>query len=674
MKFFLKMKIIVLAILSAVAVCCYSQNRTSVMSDSVQHVREVIVISQPLTREVIPSQRLAGEQLQNLNSYSVADALRYFSGVQIKDYGGVGGIKTINVRSMGSSHMGVYYDGVELGNAQNGQVDLGQFSLDNVEEITLYNGQKSAIFQSAADFGNAGAVYIRTKVPQFSDGKNYNLKTKLRYGSSGEVWGLSSLYEQKMSSTIKTSLSVGALTATGKYKFRYSRKNTDGSTAYDTTAIRNNGDMWAFRIDSNTYGVLHNGMWMFKVYSYNSERGIPGAIVNNVWRRGERQWDHNTFLQSSIQKSFSDRFRTKLLLKYAYYNTHYINSDTTTLLLNNKYKQQELYISSVNLYEIMKGWSVSASYDFKWNKLNSDVRNFVFPVRFSNYISIASAYNNRYLKLQCSLLTTLVKDYTKLQINRSAIGVMTPAIFVSVFPFKSQNLSFRAFAKKSYRMPTFNELYYTDIGNASLNPESVIQYNVGFAYNKSCNSSWIQGFHMQVDGYYNSVHDKIVAYPKGQQFRWTILNLGKVHIQGLDAKFQVEMKPMPKIELIACVQYSFQKARDVTSTSLSYYNNQIPYIPLHSGAAVVNFKYGDWVLNYSFIYVGERYSQSENINTNYVQPWYTSDLGMSYKLQLKKLEAKFSLEVNNLFSQDYEVIINYPMPKRNFSVAIEIMI
>lgn len=674
MKFFLKMKIIVLAILSAVAVCCYSQNRTSVMSDSVQHVREVIVISQPLTREVIPSQRLAGEQLQNLNSYSVADALRYFSGVQIKDYGGVGGIKTINVRSMGSSHMGVYYDGVELGNAQNGQVDLGQFSLDNVEEITLYNGQKSAIFQSAADFGNAGAVYIRTKVPQFSDGKNYNLKTKLRYGSSGEVWGLSSLYEQKMSSTIKTSLSVGALTATGKYKFRYSRKNTDGSTAYDTTAIRNNGDMWAFRIESNTYGVLHNGMWMFKVYSYNSERGIPGAIVNNVWRRGERQWDHNTFLQSSIQKSFSDRFRTKLLLKYAYYNTHYINSDTTTLLLNNKYKQQELYISSVNLYEIMKGWSVSASYDFKWNKLNSDVRNFVFPVRFSNYISIASAYNNRYLKLQCSLLTTLVKDYTKLQINRSAIGVMTPAIFVSVFPFKSQNLSFRAFAKKSYRMPTFNELYYTDIGNASLNPESVIQYNVGFAYNKSCNSSWIQGFHMQVDGYYNSVHDKIVAYPKGQQFRWTILNLGKVHIQGLDAKFQVEMKPMPKIELIACVQYSFQKARDVTSTSLSYYNDQIPYIPLHSGAAVVNFKYGDWVLNYSFIYVGERYSQSENINTNYVQPWYTSDLGMSYKLQLKKLEAKFSLEVNNLFSQDYEVIINYPMPKRNFSVAIEIMI
>ena len=39
---------------------------------------------------------------------SVADAIRYFSGVQLKDYGGVGGIKTINVRSLGSAHTAVF--------------------------------------------------------------------------------------------------------------------------------------------------------------------------------------------------------------------------------------------------------------------------------------------------------------------------------------------------------------------------------------------------------------------------------------------------------------------------------------------------------------------------------------------------------------------------------------
>ncbi len=89
--------------------------------------------------EVIPAQHLDGKSLEQLNSHNVADAIRYFSGVQIKDYGGVGGVKTVDIRSMGTNHMGVFYDGIQLGNAQNGQIDLGKFSLDNIEEISLYN-------------------------------------------------------------------------------------------------------------------------------------------------------------------------------------------------------------------------------------------------------------------------------------------------------------------------------------------------------------------------------------------------------------------------------------------------------------------------------------------------------------------------------------------------------
>ena len=148
--------------------------------DSIQHVDEVVVISRYNHKEVIPSQTLNGEQLERLSTLNVADALRYFSGVQLKDYGGVGGIKTVNIRSMGTNHLGISYDGIELGNAQNGQIDLGQFSLDNVEEITLFNGQKSAILQPATDFGHAGSVYIRTRAPRFTESKNCNLMFKTK--------------------------------------------------------------------------------------------------------------------------------------------------------------------------------------------------------------------------------------------------------------------------------------------------------------------------------------------------------------------------------------------------------------------------------------------------------------------------------------------------------------
>ncbi len=101
---------------------------------------EVTVQGRKATRQTIPVQTLSGEEMRRLNSNSVADALRYFAGVQVKDYGGVGGIKTVNIRSMGTNHTGVVYDGVALGNAQNGQIDLGQFSLDNVEALSLHNG------------------------------------------------------------------------------------------------------------------------------------------------------------------------------------------------------------------------------------------------------------------------------------------------------------------------------------------------------------------------------------------------------------------------------------------------------------------------------------------------------------------------------------------------------
>ena len=108
----------------------HAQNRL----DSLQHLQELTVTAR--------RQKLSGEKLRRLNSFSVADAIRYFSGVQLKDYGGVGGLKTVNIRSLGANHVGVFYDGIQLGNAQNGQIDLGKFSLDNMEDLLVQRAKK----------------------------------------------------------------------------------------------------------------------------------------------------------------------------------------------------------------------------------------------------------------------------------------------------------------------------------------------------------------------------------------------------------------------------------------------------------------------------------------------------------------------------------------------------
>lgn len=658
-------RLFAIAMLGVVAGSAFANGETQ-DSVRVHHIQEVVVTSRLISRETIPSQTLGGEELKKLNSLSVADALRYFSGLQLKDYGGVGGIKTVNIRSMGTNHLGIFYDGIELGNAQNGQIDLGQFSLDNVEEISLYNGQRSAIFQPASDFGNAGSVYIRTKAPRFMMGRRYNLLVRAKYGSS-DTFRFSSLWEQKLSDHISSSLSTGVLTSSGRYKFRYRRVTEDNTVAYDTTAVRHNGDIWAFRIEENVRGGIADGYWNVKAYTYHSERGIPGAIVNNVWRRGERQWDHNTFGQAVFQKSFGDKFSTKALAKYAYYVTRYVNNDETQIHVDNTYRQQEMYFSTSNVYEILSKWSVSMSYDFKWNKLNANMVDFAFPHRYSNFVSLATALTLSRIQAQASLVEQVVKDHVKYGASSSSRSTLTPAFFVNVYPFESKLLAVRAFAKKSFRMPTFNDLYYADMGNSKLNPESALQYDLGFVLNKDWKQGIVDHFRLQVDGYYNTVYDKIVAYPKGQQFRWTMLNLGKVHIKGVDAMAEVGLEPAKDWKVTARLQYTYQDARDVTDPNTSYYKDQIPYIPWHSGSAILGLSWREWDLSYSFIYSGERYSQQENILYNHLQPWYTHDMSVVY--HARRWSAR--LDVNNIFSQDYDVILNYPMPKRNYMLTLE---
>lgn len=642
--------------------------------DSTQVIKESIIIGTPAGykyREVIPAQTLKEEELQRLNSFSVADAIRYFSGVQLKDYGGVGGLKTVNIRSMGTNHMAVFYDGIQLGNAQNGQVDLGRFSLDDVEEISLYNGQKSDIFQSAKDFGASGTIYITTRRPRFENGRNANFKATMKTGSFGLI-NPSIRSEYKISDAVSASFSGEWVNATGKYKFRYRMRNSLGEIAYDTTAVRHNGDINATRLEAALHGTLDEGRWTVRAYSYNSERGIPGAIVNNVFRNGERLWDTNSFIQGSFTNKWSPKFRSLINAKYAADYTHYENQDAKLIQTKNTYRQKELYASCANLYNIMENWEVSLAYDFQWNTLDAkfympteSYGTFPYPTRYTQMAALATAFEWGRIKGQASVLGYFVHEKVKRFEARPDKAVATPAFFLSYKPFHRQDLSVRAFYKRMFRMPTFNDLYYTDMGNAFLKPEYAEQFNIGLKYTKNfMNMPALRTVDASVDAYYNHITDKIIAYPKGQQFRWTMLNLGEVDIKGVDIALNSAWA-FGEVEATARLQYTYQEAIDVTDSADTYYRDQIPYIPWHSGSAVLSLFYKGWGLSYSFIYTGERYNQQENIPRNHTQPWYTSDLSVQKSFAIRTSTLKLTAEINNLFGQDYDVVLNYPMPKTN---------
>lgn len=638
--------------------------------DSLQQLEEVVVTARSYQKEVIPVQQLSGKELQRLNSHNIADALRYFSGIQIKDYGGVGGLKTVNIRSMGTNHVGVFYDGIELGNAQNGTVDLGRFSLDNMESVTLYNGQKSAIFQPAKDFGSAGSIYLQSRTPQFQGEKRHNVKVTFKTGSFGLV-NPSLIWEHRLSSKVSSSLSAEYMYTTGKYKFTYQVKN-----GYDTTAVRQNGDVNALRMEGGLFGKFKGGYWRMKGYFYRSERGYPGAIVRNKFTHEDRQWDTNTFFQGSLKKDFSPCYSLLFNVKYAYDYLHYLadpNRDESLMYTNNHYYQHEVYTSAANRITLFPWWSLNFSADYQFNLLNADLRDFAYPRRHSFLFAGATAFDFHKLKMQASLLSTVVHDEVT-QINSQAADnkvEWTPTAILSYRPFAPIDFNLRAFYKRIFRMPTLNDLYYTFIGNTDLKPEYTNQYNIGFTYSKDFAHTWLKRLEVQTDFYYNEVENKIIATPTSNFFRWTMINLGKVEIRGIDVAIETGWQLGKELWINGRANYTYQKAQDFTNPEEEFYGGQIPYIPWHSGSATLNASFRRWEANYSFIYTGERYSSSANIPVNYQLPWYTSDCSVSYRKPLKKGNLKATVEVNNLLNQQYEVVACYPMPGINFKAIIK---
>ena len=665
-------------------------------SDSISRfctLDEVTIVAKKQTG-VIPAQSLDGERLQELSAHSVADAMRYFSGVQIKDFGGVGGIKTVDIRSMGSHHVGVFYDGIEVGNAQNGTVDLGKFSLENIEAISLYNGQKTESLQSAKDFGSAGTIYIRTRRPTFEHGKKYNVIVGMKAGSFG-LANPSLLYEQKLSESVSLNMNVEYTYATGRYPFTIKKHLPNGSVAWDTTGYRQNGDVNAFRAEAGLFGYLPHGKWHIKGYYYQSNKGIPRAIIRNVWTSSQRQWDRNAFVQGAFQYRVGRRWEMQISAKYANDKMRYLNPDTTLMYIDNTFLQQEVYISWANQVELFDWWNLTLSGDYIYNTLSSNMANFVYPIRHTALVAAATSFHYKWIQAQASVLGNFVQD--RISNHQSTTNnqkpCFTPAVFLSYQPLLKEQWFIRAFYKQIFRMPTFNDLYYTDVGNIALKPEETKQYDVSLEYSKQFTLHDAQGtkigLHAKVDGYFNQVKNKIVAIPKGNsQYRWMMMNIGYVEIRGVDVNagldftFPLSTTSFP-LHLKVSGNYTYQKAQDFTdSNNPITYGGQIAYIPWHSCSALANLKWNGLSFNYSFIYVGERYHNSANILANYEQPWYTHDVALGYLFKIRpaknKVNTSFdidtSLEINNIFNQQYDIILNYPMPGINGKLIVKFII
>ena len=113
--------------------------------DTTYRLDEVEVSGQqaPKTlRTVAPTQVVNAEKIEQQGALQLSDALRQMAGVTLKDYGGIGGIKTVSARGLGSQFSTLTIDGVPVDDAQNGQVDLGRYLLGGAAYVSLTHGHE----------------------------------------------------------------------------------------------------------------------------------------------------------------------------------------------------------------------------------------------------------------------------------------------------------------------------------------------------------------------------------------------------------------------------------------------------------------------------------------------------------------------------------------------------
>ena len=557
------------------------------------------------------------DTLSTSGSFSVSDILQQSPGLHIGDNGGYAGLKTVSLRGMGSAHTSVYVDGVKVGNVQSGQNDLGMLGVEYCSDVVLDYAQNSVSFNTAR--------------PSFRD---IPVSGSIRFsaGSFG-TYLPSARVDFRLSDKVSLSANAAGIFSKGDYSYGDGQRRTNN----DISQIRSGLDLW---------GMLDEGDYHLKAYFNTAQRGTPGSIA---WPSDDRQKDMNAFVQGRLTNRFSPLYTLNLSLKAGYDDIFY-----TSVYGDSEYGQTEVQLNSSHSFQITHGLKLSLAADLQWDALNSSNYN---ASRITAFSALGASYISGRFAADAALEFNMA--YDKGARSRTAVS---PSIDLKYTAFTGFDI--RSFARRSYRVPVFNELYYVGYGNPDLKPEDAWMADLGVQFNKKFGGVW--KVEASLDAFCNWLTDKIISAPsEADPNIWQPYNIGKVLSAGYDAEVSSRYV-MGSWTFDAKGQYTFQSAVDRTSGSESF-GQQIPYIARHIAILRLGLSWKGWKFDPSWQWRGGRTDGYGDLPA-----WNTLDVEFSKKLFMNKAGSLvLKVAARNLADCRYETVSGYPMPGRNFIGGIE---
>lgn len=590
----------------------------------------------------MPTTRIGGDMLDRLAPQSLVTVLPLIPGVFLRDYGGLGGLKSFSIRGGSASQALVMIDETRMSSAQNGTIDIGMLPARFVGSIDVIRGGVSALYGANAMMG---AMDVRMRVPTTT-----SLRAFAGIGSF-EEWRLA-LGATASIGAVRIGADIESLGSSGSFPF------TTDQFGETYSINRDNGDV---RSTFGTVRVEADNTGSFTFLGRSTDRGVPGAVVQgNVTNARARLSDVDLIGLLKAELLSSSSSALSIVGSARVLDQHYSDPDATITGptgINVQYHQQDVtlgLVSKGSFQDLLYTSRIDASYaDLRGESIVTDSGSLV--LRRSVGVSSDWQWEGA-LGSPIDLRAALRVD------GFSDMGWAVSPLLALKYTI-SDELSLRASWSYNFRPPTFNELYFLNYGTRSLNPERSHSYNIGAVVQPW---SWLV---IDADVFAIFTKDLIVSVPVSPVIT-SAQNVGSARSIGMEL---LARGSWLEGRLIAQWSYTLQEVSDQTGRA-GIDGTMIPYAVPELASLLLQWDDAVWTGSVQWMYTGYRYAQAGGEYTSLLQPFAIVGAQVGVHIQGRTTRADVRLQVDNLLDVSYAVVRGYPMPGRVVRLLTSIVV
>lgn len=580
-------------------------------------------------------QQIDADSIAQSGRTSLAEVLRFNTGIFVKSYGG-NGVATLSFRGTGSSHTNLYWNGLSLGSPTLGEADFSLINLDAGDDLSIRYGLASLVDGSG---GLGGSIHLTNSV-------KWNRKL-----------GANALFEYGSFNRARTSVRVGGGNEKIQAEAGFYYQSADNDFEYPNITLEGNPterlqhSNW---LNQGVYSRLYyrpnlKNMLSVKAWYNHVDRQLPGPITQTTFRDENLEDEMTNAVVSWDHVGIDSRWRVSTGISQG----------------ANRYSNNTSNITSENSY---LSWQSNGLYKRRMGV--HDLLELGFRARFDQGRSLSyaedvnqsrtSAYATYKKKVLGSLHATAL-------VRKELIDDTWSPLLGSIGLFmttKKYGL-FKANAARNYRYPSLNDLHWTPGGNPDLLPEESVNFEVGYRYLKRKTTRTID---FEITAFDNNVDNWILWAPNGNF--WSPMNVKKVRNQGMEAEFRMEQK-FTKFSIAPSISYAYtsSKNKEFYIENEAGEDQQLIYVPFHKVNGSLGVTYQKLSVIYSQQYTSKYFISTDNLW--YMPAYSVADVTVNYKLDLKKSSAlTIGFSARNIFDCDYQILPYRPEPGRNFSLRI----